>query len=154
MRVVEELPVPFLPFTGLSPYLPNQPSTKEKFPLERVFLFSHSAGAHGTRGIAYCCNPWEGLQSPIIVSRLFITDTRKLLEWEGLGPSTAKRRCLAWQWEDKSMPQGCPNLWYWHYSLGRARCLELAERHRSSILLSPNDSSICHEEQLMDIERK
>lgn len=90
MRVVEELPVPFLPLTGLSLYLPNQPSTKEKFPLERVFLFSHSAGAHGTRGIAYCCNSWEGLPSPIIVSRLFITDTRKLLEWEGLGPALPK----------------------------------------------------------------
>lgn len=69
-------------------------------------------------------------------------------------PSTAKRGCLAWQLKEKGMPQGCPNLCCWHCSLGRAHCLELAEGSQSSVLLSPNHSSICHKEQLMDNEKK
>lgn len=151
MRVVEELPVPFPSLTGLLLYLPNQQSIKEKFPLARVFLLWHSAGTHGMGGIATRggkeCQPHPCEQTVYHWHQ-------KAAGMGGLGPSTAKRGCLAWQWGEKGMPQGCPNLCYWHYSMGRAHCLELAERPQSSILPSPSDCSICHREQLMGIERK
>lgn len=153
MRVVKELPVPFLPLTGLSLYLPNGQSIKEKFPLARVFLFWHGAGTQAGEALPAAARVGKECQ-PHPCEQTVYHWHQKAAGMGGLGPSTAKRGCLAWQWEEKGMPQGCPNLCYWHGSLGRAHCLELAERPQSSIFLSPNDSSICHRQHLMDNENK
>lgn len=63
-----------------------------------------------------------------IMSRLFIIDTTELLNGRTWAQH-CQSGCLAWQREENRMPQGCPNLCYWHYPLGRAHYLELAERH-------------------------
>lgn len=125
-------------------YLPNGQSTKENSPW-KGFSCSDSAGSAATVGKECQPHHWE---------QTVYHWHQKAAGMGGLGPSTAKRGCLAWQWEEKGMPQGCPNLCYWHYSLGRAHYLELAERPQSSILPSPSDSSICPKEQLMDTEMK
>lgn len=152
MRVVEKLPVPFLLFIGVSLYLPNGQSIKEKFPLGRVFLLWHSAGTHGTRGIAYGCNSWGGMPAPSLGADCLSLAPERC--WNG---RTWAQHCQKGMFGlavgRKGMPQGCPNLCYWHYSLGTAQ--SWIGRKTSEFNPSfPNESSICHKEQLMDIERK